>query len=456
MLAKQLLNHRYQLLERLAENAGQQTWLAIDCENEPHDYVVVKLLAMNPQMQWEHAKLLEREAQILGKLDHPYIPKYRDYFMVDQVSGSRFSWLCLVQNQVPGKSLQQLLDQGYRFTQVEVEAIASEVLSILSYLHSFNPPILHRDIKPSNLMRDEEGHIYLIDFGAVQEQAALEGVTFTVIGTYGYVPMEQFGGRAVPSSDLYALGASLIHLLTGVSPADLPQVNGRIEFASSVGIDPALVNWIRKLTEPNVDDRLPTADRALDALRNRSSLNLPLLKGKPTGSKIQLQKSIDRLDITIPRRNRHALNLYNMGGLMAGFFQFLIRWPRMMEDLRQGEILGSSSVLTWYSLILGWFLIFISMVWLPVFSYTVISANLTHFTMRRKLFGFTYWKRCKQITNIRVDIGSDLFGTSTVKIHISNQMFCTNPMAKVEQQWLMQEINDWIAVRGMYSSRASR
>jgi serine/threonine protein kinase len=316
MLAKQLLNHRYQLLERLAENAGQQTWLAIDRENESHDYVVVKLLAMNPQMQWEHAKLLEREAQILGKLDHPYIPKYRDYFMLDQVSGSRFSWLCLVQNQVPGKSLQQLLDQGYRFTQVEVEAIASEVLSILSYLHSFNPPILHRDIKPSNLMRGE-GHIYLIDFGAVQEQAALEGVTFTVIGTYGYVPMEQFSGRAVPSSDLYALGASLIHLLTGVSPADLPQVNGRIEFASSVGIDPALVNWIRKLTEPNVDDRLPTADRALDALRNRSSLNLSLLKRKPTGSKIQLQKSINRLDITIPCRNRHALNLYTVHGKIS-------------------------------------------------------------------------------------------------------------------------------------------
>lgn len=74
---------------------------------------------------------------------------------------------------------------------------------------------MHRDIKPSNLIWGEDQHVYLVDFGAVQAQAAVTGVTFTVVGTSGYAPLEQFWGRAVAASDLYALGATLIHLLTG-------------------------------------------------------------------------------------------------------------------------------------------------------------------------------------------------------------------------------------------------
>ena len=71
--------------------------------------------------------------------------------------------------------------------------------------------MLHRDIKPSNLILGEDEQVYLVDFGAVQDKVAPSCTTFTVVGTYGYTPMEQFGGRAVPASDLYALGATLIH-----------------------------------------------------------------------------------------------------------------------------------------------------------------------------------------------------------------------------------------------------
>jgi Serine/threonine protein kinase len=91
-------------------------------------------------------------------------------------------------------------------------------------LHELSPPVLHRDIKPSNLILDDSEQIYLVDFGAVQAQASVTGVTFTVVGTSGYAPLEQFWGRgAVAASDLYALGATLIHLLTNTYPADLPQ-----------------------------------------------------------------------------------------------------------------------------------------------------------------------------------------------------------------------------------------
>ena len=163
--------------------------------------------------------------------------------------------------------------------------------------------MLHRDIKPSNLIWGKDERIYLVDFGAVQDRAALEGATFTVVGTYGYVPMEQFGGRAVPASDLYALGATLIHLLTGTAPADLPQQDSRLQFAERVSLERGFVNWIGKLVEPNLAERLSNAREALDALDNRHTLSLPIANRKPAGSQIQLKKSAIQLEIMIPPRN---------------------------------------------------------------------------------------------------------------------------------------------------------
>jgi serine/threonine protein kinase len=174
--------------------------------------------------------LFEREAQVLKQLNHPRIPQYRDYFAIDD----RMLWFGLVQDYIPGTSLKDLLSQGKRFSQEQVRQIAVEVLQILIYLHELNPPVLHRDIKPSNLILGDDGQVYLVDFGAVQDRAAKEGATFTVVGTYGYAPMEQFGGRTVPASDLYALGTTLIHLLTGIAPADLPQDDLRIQFSDKV------------------------------------------------------------------------------------------------------------------------------------------------------------------------------------------------------------------------------
>ncbi|MEW6497417.1 MAG: protein kinase, partial [Cyanobacteriota bacterium] len=195
--AGQILNERYQLKEKLGQDASRQTWLAIDLTSHPQELVVVKLLALNPQMQWDECKLFEREAQVLQKLDHPQIPKYRNYFMLDSQTDSRFSWFGLVHSYIPGSSLQQLLNEGKRFCEEQIKKIAVEVLKILVYLHELNPAVIHRDIKPSNLIWGADGQVYLVDFGAVQNQAVLEGATFTVVGTYGYVPMEQFGGRAV-------------------------------------------------------------------------------------------------------------------------------------------------------------------------------------------------------------------------------------------------------------------
>lgn len=148
---------RYQLQKQLGNNAGRQTWLAIDLEASPAELVIVKLLAFSPQMQWDEFKLFEREAQVLQQLNHSRIPRYRDYFSLDRHIGEGLCWFGLVQECIPGASLRQLLDEGKRFTETQVRKIARDILEILIYLHELNPPVLHRDIKPSNLIYTEDG-----------------------------------------------------------------------------------------------------------------------------------------------------------------------------------------------------------------------------------------------------------------------------------------------------------
>lgn len=114
-----------------------------------------------------------------------------------------------------------------------MQELTKALLEILIYLHDRHPAVIHRDLKPSNILLGDRtgnsiGQVYLADFGSVQTLAAKEDRTITVVGTYGYMPPEQFGGRTVPASDIYSLGATLIGLLTGTHPADLPQKDGCI------------------------------------------------------------------------------------------------------------------------------------------------------------------------------------------------------------------------------------
>lgn len=264
MQVGQVLRDRYQLQQKLGYAANRQTWLATDLSTHSHQLVIVKLLAFVGEVQWEDIKLFEREAGVLKQLDYPTIPKYQDYFCLNE----QLLWFGLVQEYIPGATLQDLLNQGKKFTEQQIRQIATDILNILVYLHELNPPTLHRDIKPSNLIWGEDGRVYLVDFGAVQNKSASEKATFTVVGTYGYTPMEQFGGRAIPASDLYALGATLIHLSAGIAPADLPQKNLRIQFAEFVSLSPSFVAWLQQLCEPAIEKRFSTARVALSSLES--------------------------------------------------------------------------------------------------------------------------------------------------------------------------------------------
>ena len=291
------LHKRYFLEKKLAENAGRETWLAEDAGLDPPQKAIVKLLAFSPKLEWDEFKLFEREAKVLQNLDHPRIPKYRDYFSIDRDRGEGLCWFGLVQDYIPGTSLQEKIEGGDRFSAEQVKAIAAQLLEILIYLHGLDPPVLHRDIKPSNLILGAEEQIYLVDFGAVADPTVVEGATFTVVGTAGYAPLEQFWGKAVPASDLYALGATLVHLVTGIEPASLPQNNLRIRFEDRVSLAPDFRRWLSRLLEPDLERRFSSATEALDALQDSSLLAIP----KPDRSRIRLKKSPEKLSIVLPR-----------------------------------------------------------------------------------------------------------------------------------------------------------
>ncbi|OZH52242.1 hypothetical protein AFK68_25620 [Hydrocoleum sp. CS-953] len=109
--------------------------------------VVVKLLLFSSDFTWEHLKLFERKAEVLKFIEHPAIPEYLDYFDVEMELGKGFA---LVQTYIEAKSLSDWIQSGRTFSENDIKAIAKELLKILDYVHSRQPPIIHRDIKPSN------------------------------------------------------------------------------------------------------------------------------------------------------------------------------------------------------------------------------------------------------------------------------------------------------------------
>jgi eukaryotic-like serine/threonine-protein kinase len=266
-----MLHDRYEIQHSLGKKAGRHTLLARDTQTE--ELVVVKLLTFNHDLEWDDLKLFEREAETLKTLNYSEIPRYLDYFEFETENSKGFA---LVQSYIEAKSLEQHLKAGRSFSEAEVKQLARSLLEILNYLHSQHPPVIHRDLKPSNILLSDRtgnsvGQVYLVDFGSVQTLVAQEGSTITVVGTYGYMPPEQYGGRATPASDLYSLGATLIYLTTGKHPADLPQENLRIRFQSFATINEAFSDWLEWLTEPALDQRLASAQAAIQALEEGKS-----------------------------------------------------------------------------------------------------------------------------------------------------------------------------------------
>ncbi|WP_445176148.1 serine/threonine protein kinase [Microcoleus sp.] len=328
-MVERVLKERYAIQQCLGKNTGRQTLLA--CDLQTQELLVIKILTFSADFQWDDLKLFKREATTLQSLSHPAIPRYLDHF---EFQTPKTKGLALVQSYIEAKSLAEWVESGRNFNEKEIKQIANKLLEILIYLQHQNPPVIHRDIKPSNILLADRsplkqkhsalnkggwlGEVYLVDFGSVQTLAAREGSTVTVVGTYGYMPPEQFGGRAVPASDLYGLGATLIYLVTGVHPAELPQEDLRINFEPKIALSSDFVDWLQWMTEPDLNSRLTTADRALKALKKPEEGGRSVL-GKPAQSRVKLKKTRNSLEIVIPP--------YQLFSVFMCYFLFFISLP---------------------------------------------------------------------------------------------------------------------------------
>jgi serine/threonine protein kinase len=260
-----LLKQRYQVQETLGQGSFGITYRALDWET--NQSCVIKCLSLTQAESWETVELFEREARILAHLNHPRIPKFVDSFKVETEQDVK---IYLVQEYIEGKSLAQWIQEGKHFTEKEVLTMALDVTKILEYLHGFSPPIIHRDIKPGNIVLTPDKKVSLIDFGAVRDKILHDkmrhGGGSTIVGTYGYMPLEQFEGRAVPASDLYSLGATLIYVLSHKEPGQMGKEGMRLDFRPHVHISRDFARVLEKMIEPDWEKRYQTVSRLREKL----------------------------------------------------------------------------------------------------------------------------------------------------------------------------------------------
>jgi serine/threonine protein kinase len=281
-----IIRDRYRVLHLLGEGASARTLACHDLVEDRR--VAIKELRAGQLESWKHMEMFEREAKALAGLRHHGIPAIHDFFEHEDPGGGLT--LYLVQELVDGPSLQSRIGQAPLLGEGDVLEIALAVLDILQYLHSRTPPLYHRDIKPSNIVLRGSGAPVLVDFGGIchgwrPEQSGGS----TVTGTYGYMPPEQLMGRVSPQSDLYALGATLLYVVTGREPTDFDFDAGRLSVPESIEVRPSLRRAIDAMLAPAPRDRPRTAKdvRAIllgataDPAPTSSSALVPVRRGGP-------------------------------------------------------------------------------------------------------------------------------------------------------------------------------
>lgn len=218
-----LLNGRYEIVRRIGGGGMGAVYLAKDRHLGDAPRAVKEMIETHLD-ESQHEKAIgdfKRESLLLTSLEHPSIPTIYDYFY-DDVAGRFY----LVMKYISGGDFASRLRSapGGRMDEKTVTIWGMETADVLDYLHNRRPmPIIYRDLKPANLMIDgNSGRVMLIDFGIARWVNKTEEKGVTAVGTMGYAPPELFSGKVEPRSDVYSLGATMFHLLTGSDPQDNP------------------------------------------------------------------------------------------------------------------------------------------------------------------------------------------------------------------------------------------
>ncbi len=238
---------RYAIVGELGAGSQAETLDAVD--KQGGRAVAIKRFQVRGAKSWKDVELAEREARVLSTLSHPNLPVYIEHFEEDGA-------LYLVMEKIEGETLASIRKRKSVLSSEDITRFLSDAERVLAYLHSRVPPIIHRDIKPGNVIRRADGGFVFVDFGSVRDQLKPEGGS-TVVGTFGYMAPEQFQGRALPGSDVYAVAATALSLVTGREPEDLPHRGLGIDVAAALGpgADPWLVRALAGMLEPDPDKR---------------------------------------------------------------------------------------------------------------------------------------------------------------------------------------------------------
>lgn len=426
---------RYEISYVLGQGSTGATYAATD--QQSGERVALKALSLFNAGNWKTLDLFQREATVLQQLNHPAIPQYLNAFDCNQHQDRYFY---LVQTLVPGNSLATLVDQNGVFEAGRVRAIAQQLLTVLVYLQSFHPPMLHRDIKPQNVIQSPNGQISLVDFGSVQHvyrNTLTQGST--IVGTFGYMAPEQFRGHADLRTDLYGLGATLLFLLTGVSPANLPQKRLKLCFRDRIDVSAKFADWLERLLEPQPEARFPTAAIALDALQSEHPATISLLGLKASrqrhlpGSRIRMLQDINRLVIIIPgvwwrglqglgAGLHHALHLIDAKTKLAKLENNLQLAPDPRE-LEQRE-------------------------WVDAIGLIQIKIDSQHFYIRWKLgqLGFFVVEPTVNVDWVGIShrhvLGHSL--TTCKVVTAQTEHYFGRSLTEQEQNWLVQSINQFL------------
>lgn len=203
----------------------------------------------------------EREGQLLRQLRDPRVPRFLASFTEGKGAALRYY---VAYAYIEGMSLAAELSQR-RYAETDTVDLARDVLNILDHLHTLSPPLVHRDVKPSNLLRQPNGSVALVDFGTARDLTRTTGQA-TMVGTFGYMPREQLGGQVDVTSDLYALGMTLLHLLTRRPPWAMLDETGQLVFPRDLRTSVPFRRFLQRLTAPRRKDRYRSAREALRAL----------------------------------------------------------------------------------------------------------------------------------------------------------------------------------------------
>ena len=265
----ELLDGRYQIKEVLGKGGFSTTYLAEDKSNKACPYCVVKQLQpifSELYLLTKSLDLFNREAEtleVLGK--HPNIPSLFAYFEENNE-------FYIVQEYIAGKTLSHDLLSNQPLSEQQVINILEEVLEILIFVHKYN--VIHRDIKPANIIRrQQDNKLVLIDFGSVKKVTQAGSNKGTIVGSYAYLPEEQFNGNPNFCSDLYAVGMIGIQAITGIELKDILGAGfplneqGEISWKNYAEVSEELAKFLSKMVKRNYHKRYQSAREALQALK---------------------------------------------------------------------------------------------------------------------------------------------------------------------------------------------